>query len=155
MKRMKKEFNTLNANEKKAINAYISGREFMTIAKSTIALEEISGKVYPTIVASIVNKALACELFLKSLYIIKYNKCVNGHDLFNLYSKLGNKIIEKKLPNYNFIAELKKVRNSFVDWRYSYECDNLIVNMKFLTELCSVLEKINRSNISKQYNIDL
>lgn len=64
MSEFEKKFNSLNEIEIKAINAYRSGREFKNISLNPIVYA--NSKFAPVIIASIVNKSLACELFLKS-----------------------------------------------------------------------------------------
>lgn len=79
-----------------------------------------------------VNGALACELYMKSML----EERTRGHDLLELFRKLslfeqtiirGKTIInmmnfiEKNYGEKDFYADLKMMRNGYVDWRYYYE----------------------------------
>lgn len=147
-------FNNLDDIDKKSINAYRSAREFKNMA--TQPLVYINGRYYPTIIASIVNGVFSCELFLKSIIILNDKKIPKGHSLKNL---LGNTNIllevKNRLFEYRFEEELKKIDSAFVEWRYCYEKDTLILNSKFLNDFCNVLEEITRNKILNIYHLNM
>ena len=157
MKNFEENFNKLNLNSKNAVNAYRSGRQFMVTGINTFFPGiRINNRLYPTIISSIVNEIFACELFLKSMLMIKNgNNTTKKHKLLDLYDSLDNEDIEKYLLKYEFRKELEKISNSFVMWRYCYEYDSIIINSEFVFDFCSTLEKINREKIFEEYNLDM
>lgn len=108
-------------------------------------------------VPSIVNSVLACEIFLKALLVKQnYEDFKNKHDLWNLWKKIKvyykNKCndIEKACINFYyptgrnvdneiFVRKMKSIRNSFVQWRYVYEYDELSLDRNFIIFLRDVL----------------
>lgn len=157
MKDFKEKYNALDNVSKSAINAYRSGRQFMVTGINTAGIGiMINKRLYPTIIASIVNEVFACELFFKSMIIIKTGKKkIEGHKLFELFNLLDNKKIEDKLLDYNFIEELQKISNAFVDWRYCYEYNTMTINRGFVFDLCKVLEIESKILILKEYNLNM
>lgn len=150
-----REYNKLNFISKRAINAYRSGRQFMVTGINT-SFGVTLDRLYPTIISSLVNEIFACELFLKSLYMIKHQKEMNKiHKLFDLYEAIEDNEIKNKMTNYDFIDELKKINSSFITWRYCYEYNSLIINRKFVFDFCKILEEKNREVIFEKYNIDM
>lgn len=149
-------FNSLNRNSKKAINAYRNGRQFMVTGNAGRLGIMINERLYPTIIASIVNEVFACELFLKSMIMIKFGKeAGKKHKLLELYEQLDDKEIKECLPQYNFDDELQKINDAFTVCRYSYEYESLQVYMGFIFDLCDVLEKNNKKRILKAYKLDM
>ena len=97
-------FNNLNEIDKKCINAYRSAREFKNIGTQPVVIN--NNRMYPVIIASIVNNALACELFLKSIiimntrYTYERNEMIMNNGFLNgictVLEEIGrNKILEK------------------------------------------------------------
>ncbi len=147
-------FNNLSSIDKKAINAYRSGREFKSL--SAYPIVNIDNRMYPTIIASICNKVFACELFLKSIIIINKKSLQKGHKISNLIRESGIKeILEKEFIKYNLENEITKIDDAFQVWRYSYEYDQLTINNGFLNDLCQLLEKICRQKIQEIYNLNM
>lgn len=148
-------FSKLDSNSKNAINAYRSGRQFMVTGINTSRVVMLD-RLYPTIISSIVNEIFACELFFKSMLMIKTNtKAIKEHKLLELYNLLGNEAIKNSMSKYNFINELEKISDSFIIWRYCYEYGSLTINRGFVFDLCSTLEKLNKKIILSKYNLDM
>lgn len=116
-------------------------------------------KDFSLIIPAMVNGALACELFLKSLFTSK----VHGHKLDELLSKLEkedkniyNLIVSRCIITLNassnnkkydytaFITELNIISNLFVEIRYFYEPtqQSKFYNIDFVGVLVVVLENI-------------
>ena len=158
MDNFEQKYNNLNDVSKMAINAYRSGRQFMmTGIQTSGAGIVIHNRLYPTIIASVVNEVFACELFLKSMIMIKTGeKSIKKHELLELYDLLDIETIEKSLlKKYDFKEELQKISDSFVTWRYCYECDTIVINRGFVFELCNDLEKENKKIILNEYSLDM
>ncbi|HML35945.1 MAG TPA: hypothetical protein PKA19_00765 [Bacillota bacterium] len=91
----------------------------------------------------IVNAAFACEIYLKVLNQIA-GKEMKGHHLDVLYDALPRDEQDKirkelKLITSVFNEKLKKISNSFVDWRYIFETPELEIDLQFLTDFMEVL----------------
>lgn len=157
MNNLEQEYNKLNDVSKMAVNAYRSGRQFMMTGINTSGFGiVIHNRLYPTIIAAVVNEVFACELFLKSMIMIRTGKkSIKKHKLLELYDLLGIEAIEKSLLKYDIREELKKISDSFVTWRYCYEYDTIVINRGFVFELCNVLEKENKKIILNEYNLDM
>lgn len=76
--------------------------------------------------AGFVNLALACELYLKAIYIISYENVIEGHSLYDLFTalpdeaKISIKEIMLDLPYKHFTKEsiedcIKRVANTFIN----------------------------------------
>lgn len=83
----------------------------------------------------VVNAAFAIELYLKAL-AQKHGITLRGHELLKLYKALPNgalseirSVTSQCAANRalgeepNFVAYLKELNNSFVEWRYCYELE--------------------------------
>ena len=147
-------FNRVNEIDKKCINAYRSAREFKNIGTQQLII--IDNRLAPVIIASIVNTVLACELFLKSLIIMDTKKIPKGHSIKKLIIQ-SNILTElkQKLDNYDLDLEINGIDNAFVEWRYTYERDTMIINNGFLNNFCVVLEEISRKKILENYNLNM
>ena len=104
----------------------------------------------------IVNVALACELFLKSL-ISDGNTSVWGHKWSDLFSKLSDKQKEKLLnhPYFkgsdSFDASLKEGDCIFEGWRYYFEHQKqLSVDIIFLDHFAEVLHDLAKEELIPQ-----
>ena len=149
-------YNNLNEIDKKAINAYRSAREFKIAAENNGRIEFFYKNKHTTIKPCIVNYALSCELFFKSMIIIKNNKLVvKTHKLDDLYEILDNSKIKNELSKYDFDIEIKKISDAFIDWRYCYEHNELTIHTGFLIDLCNCLEKNNRLIILEKYGLNM
>ena len=99
------------------------------------------------VVASIVNSAFACEVFIKSLLVFygESIESIKGHELKNLWKRYktidGNnaeqveasvKEIFNSQNNNIFDELLDNISNAFEYWRYIYEKKNGTLNVGFL-----------------------
>ena len=149
-------FNNLNEIDKKCINAYRSAREFKNIGIQQFIINNNNNRIYPVIIASIVNKALACELFLKSIIIMNIKEIPQGHSIKKLIIEANiSDELKYRLNNYNFNVEMEGVDSAFIEWRYTYERNEMIINNEFLTSLCNALEEISRNKILEKYNLNM
>lgn len=147
-------FNNLNEIDKKCINAYRSAREFKNIGTQPVVIT--NNRMYPVIIASIVNNALACELFLKSMIIMNTKEIPKGHSIKKLIIEANiSAELKYKLNNYNFDVEIEGVDRAFIEWRYTYERNEMIINNGFLNSFCNALEEISRNKILKKYNLNM
>ena len=147
-------FNNLNEIDKKCINAYRSAREFKNIGTQLVVIT--NNRMNPVIIASIVNKALACELFLKSIIIMNIKEIPQGHSIKKLIIEANiSDELKYRLNNYNFNVEMEGVDSAFIEWRYTYERNEMIINNEFLTSLCNALEEISRNKILEKYNLNM
>lgn len=151
MSYFEKKYAELDDISKMAINAYRSARQFKSVGDKTFNIFSNP----PTIIAAIVNEIFACELFFKSLIMIKNKNTVRGHLLNELYDLLDESDIKSRLANYNVEEEIEKISNSFQNWRYSYEQDELMINKNFVYDLCKILEIINKEKILNSYGLDM
>lgn len=122
------------------------------VGQAVLKADDFKGKemIAQNIIPSIVLKAFSCELFLKSLVISGDIKKIHKLDeLFDCLSDADKDAIKAAVVNKmngmigqyaesNFIVDLGKVANAFVDWRYFYE-DTRTINIKFLNVLFETL----------------
>lgn len=118
----------------KIINMYIVATQFnnaISDPKSVFPFDhEFAKKIYPYIV----NKAFACEVYLKILILSNDNEIPQNHRIKTLYKLSG---IEQDFKNYiqsidgvndEFINHIdnyiESFSNAFVEWRYIYERDS-------------------------------
>ena len=105
-----------------------------------------NNRMYPVIIASIVNNALACELFLKSIIIMSTKEIPKGHSIRKLIIEANIADgLKYRLNNYNFDIEIEGVDSAFIEWRYTYERNEMIMNNGFLNDLC--IETILQSKV--------
>lgn len=114
-----------------------------------------------SIVPFVVNSAFGIELYLKAL-AQKHGVALRGHELMKLYDALPSAAlveVEAVTPKCaanralgeppDFVAYLKNLNNTFVEWRYSYELESTgevhieptIFVMEVLHEACRLPEK--------------
>ena len=116
----------------------------------------------------IVNKTIACEIYLKLILSennISYMKIkgFNGHNISTLYSLLPlyikkDIISNLQLKHFNDIEEkIKSISNAFINWRYIYENYNLnpSIDFVFLNDLCDCLDEIAQKTIYINYHYDV
>lgn len=182
----------LNANLEKKILMYITARQF----KNAIPIEEMmiipalkNGFAENTILCFgdtvsftargnkiickhfpfLVNKAFACEVYLKFL-LIEYNinisdlKGKEGHNLLKLYKKLPRELQENFLNSmYNkgilsedqLVKELQNISQTFVEWRYIYEKNEHSTNYGFLNYFCNFLDGLCDNILLERYNYNV
>ncbi|WP_456095625.1 hypothetical protein [Peptostreptococcus sp.] len=97
--------------------------------------------------------SFACELFLKFLIGVNQIKNMKSaekvevprkHNLESLYIQLPSEFkdaILKKIPKDRLEEILERNSNSFMDWRYIYECskEEIIFNYDYIKQLIDVL----------------
>lgn len=119
----------------------------------------------------IVNKAFACEVYLKLILIMKninwddLKKNKKGHDLFALYKKTPQELKKEvlfffqdkqKINNQELENKVKNISNAFIDWRYSYEnYETKSTDFVFLDNFCDYLDKHVIELINKMYNYNV
>lgn len=136
--------------------------------KMTVKGNKCISKVFPFVV----NKAFACEVYLKLLliesnYDLKKLKRGEKHNIFKLYEK-NNSNLKEYIENEFLIfgesankeyveKEIKDISNVFIQWRYIYEKLNEenVVNYGFLNMFCELLDKYSQEVIMKNYNYDV
>lgn len=131
-------------------------------------------KIYPFLV----NKAFACEIYLKlileyenenlnELYKIRKIKGSDKHNLLILLNLIRLNIkefivsnITKNIPNYDINVsildeKIKCISNVFNDWRYIYEKKSGSVDFAFLNCFCDFLDFYTKKLIYISYNYDV
>lgn len=131
-------------------------------------------KIYPFLV----NKAFACEIYLKlileyenenlnELYKIKKIKGSDKHNLLILLNLIRLNIkefivsnITKNIPNYDINVsildeKIKCISSVFYDWRYIYEKGSKSVDFVFLNLFCDLLDAYTKNLIYASYNYDV
>lgn len=113
---------------------------------------ETEGWSRPRIIPEIVNRAFACEVFLKSLLVFSDIPFRKEHELKNLWlllpPELQNEVGQELSSRYgfggqdDFEALLKKTSNAFADWRYIYELHALSGFPGFLAAFSDSLREI-------------
>lgn len=135
---------------------------------------KIKMKIYPFLV----NKAFACEIYLKlileyenknlnELYKIRNVKTNDKHNLLILLNLIQLNIkewivsnITKNIPNYDINIlildeKVKCISNVFYDWRYIYEKESKSVDFVFLNLFCDLLDVYTKNLIYASYNYDV
>jgi len=121
----------------------------------------------------IVNKAFACEVYLKLLlthqgFDFKMLKPTERHNLFllykntdtyfkqNFYSYFASTFGEKATVDF-LESEIEQISNVFVKWRYIYEniTEAQSVNSGFLNAFCDYLNELCQNLILEEYNYDV
>lgn len=122
------------------------------VGQAVLKADDFKGKemIAQNIIPSIVLKAFSCELFMKSLVLSGDTKKIHKLDeLFNCLSDTDKCAIKSEVVNKmnetigqyadgDFVVDLGKVANAFVDWRYFYE-DTRTINIDFLNILFDTL----------------
>lgn len=185
-------YKALDDNSKKRIIMYLTARQFKNavsieemiiiptnglpentklclgngLIKLTARGDRIISKHYPFLV----NKAFACEVYLKFL-LLEYNinfkdlKGKNGHNLLKLYEKVPLdfkksllKYVSSRgtLNNESLMIKLNSVSEVFTEWRYIYEkFDGISADFIFLDTFCNFLDESCRKEILKKYNYNV
>lgn len=111
------------------------------------------------LVPAIVNRALACEIFLKALLIhqgiMPSGRGNDLHNLLELWKQLPDDIKTKILQasHYNangqsaFEKNLEPIALAFFEWRYIYELKTASLNLQFLDILATALKQISNDII--------
>lgn len=138
-------------------------------AKITFKGDKQITRIFPFIV----NKAFACEVYLKLVLIVDdfdFMKIKRSelHELLKLYENITEKFKEDffrfflinygEKANKEFLEnEIKNISNVFKKWRYIYEQNGKenIVNNGFLNIFCDYLDKYSQKLILDKYNYDV
>lgn len=108
-------------------------------------------------VPQIVNMAFACEVFLKTLILMRGKK-QTGHELKDLWNVLDNEtrqeIVNVLIKETDFTEELirdgvEDISNAFIEWRYSYEVQAISIHIGFLETFSTVLRDFISSKLYK------
>lgn len=101
-------------------------------------------------IPAIVNRAFACEVFLKCLLTLEGKENVKEHNLKNLLEQLSdeeklhieNKLKRSQIPSKDCFgfAYLDKIANAFIKWRYEYESLKMQINTGFLIVLSDIFK---------------
>lgn len=133
--------------------------EAITFLKVAERLEDDEETIFGGIFPFVVNVALSCELFLKSIIMINSNsvsnsvKIIKEHKLTKLFCKLPKddqiKIKDSfsKRMKCDFDELIAEMNDTFVKWRYAYEQGNLKINITGILTLAQVLNDY----ITEQY----
>ncbi len=86
----------------------------------------------------VVNYSFAAELGLKALIRLHTGKAAKGHNLLQLYQALPPEVALKLRKGANvviFEEKIGQIANAFVEWRYAFEKEFLVVSISSLKEL--------------------
>lgn len=187
---MENDLEKLDNKQKEIIEMYITARQFKNAVDITemiiipaarnklqentklnfgniLSMTARGDKMINKILPFIVNKAFACEIFLK--IIILMNDLVipfgsDGHKLDYLYNiaKTNNNLEDEIINNGNLTSEfvdneMEKLSNVFVKWRYIYEKPNEAkqTNYGFLNLMCDRLDSYVIGEIKSNYKYDV
>jgi hypothetical protein len=123
------------------------GRDFMETAVRAYKGYAPSGQPLLTLpIPLVVCYAFASEVNLK-LILLKSGKKVRGHKLKSLYELLPLEIKDEveskvKIGSIVFYKELARISDAFVDWRYIYESDNRSLNLIFIGQFATEIQRI-------------
>lgn len=100
------------------------------------------------ILTQVVLYGLIIEINLKAINLVDTGSFGHHHDHVSLYNNLPL-LRKNEIKNYmspcfqnNFDSYLEKNKNTFIEWRYSYEKTNLSCDYSFLKELSEVTATI-------------
>lgn len=104
----------------------------------------------------IVNLALACEIYLKTLLVFRDAKIGKKHKLNELFDSLPesdkNIIDRETFRRYPFPSPFRQRKidveaNAFVQWRYSYEKYRISCDVGYLEALAKTLQEYSCKTI--------
>ena len=104
-----------------------------------------TGQQLPTVVIpSVVCYAFAAEVNLKVI-LLAHGKKARGHDLAALYTLLPTPIKDEirkfvSVEDAEFVKQLARISNAFVDWRYVYEAKGRSLNVIFLGRFAAAVQ---------------
>ena len=121
--------------------------EARTFLKLSEQLENDEETLLSGIFPFVVNSALACELFLKTIIMINSTppQIVKAHELttlFNLLSaddQINIKELFSQRMKHDFDSLIEEMSNTFVKWRYAYEQETIKINITGILTLAQVL----------------
>ncbi|MCM0611352.1 hypothetical protein KFJ24_02540 [Marinobacter sediminum] len=97
-------------------------------------------------VPGIVCGVFSIEIGFKSLLMVK-GDAAQGHNLLKLFEKLDSSIQDEiiqgvGLDRASFMNELSEMADSFTQWRYVYEHEEVQINLGFLDQLAKTTQNI-------------
>ncbi len=133
--------------------------KFADIFSATARGDELINKMFPFIV----NKAFACEVYLKILLEIENIKIPTQHNLYSLFQLVdtNSKILSIMTKDVgiqeSILNKIKDISNVFVEWRYIYEYANQkkTVEYSFLNSFTDWLDAYTSKKIYETYNYDV
>lgn len=106
------------------------------------------------IIPSTVNRALACELYLKALCASQSGSWKKGHRLLDLYESLPKQIqeeiynaFEKSITPCLFKCKLKSISDAFLEVRYLHEYNKVSMELKFFESFSIYVKKIAHAHV--------
>lgn len=104
------------------------------------------------LIPTVVNGALACELFLKALIMVQHNIAApqRGHKLNDLFALLDDSTQQKIQSKSNIVlwdTFIADASNAFVDWRYSHEKEALSISVLDLLRFAHALHGVSEESI--------
>ena len=154
---MKKENKELCENMFAVANSYKTSAELLNVANELITdlarRQNIMVNGRPlefgsVILSRLLLYSLNVEILLKALYLIEFDDVIKTHEWTEIFDHLPKarqqEIIEKMNPVFqtNFHDLLNENKNTFVEWRYSYENSKLKSDFSFVQNLTNVLAEI-------------
>lgn len=128
-------------------NIGICFKEARTFLKVSEQLENDEEAMWGGIFPYVVNSALACELFLKTIIMINSTptQIVRAHELTTLFSLLPTedqtniKELFSRRMKHDFDTLIGEMSSTFVKWRYAYEQGTIEINITGILTLAQVL----------------
>ena len=121
--------------------------EARTFLKVSEQLENDEETLFGGIFPYVVNSALACELFLKTIIMINSTprQIVREHELTTLFKLLPTedqtniKELFSRRMKHDFDSLIEEMSSTFVKWRYAYEQETIKINITGILTLAQVL----------------
>ena len=128
-------------------NIGMSFEEALTFIKVSEQLENDEETLFGGIFPYVVNSALACELFLKTIIMINSTprQIVREHELTTLFNSLPTedqtniKELFSRRMKHDFDSLIEEMSSTFVKWRYAYEQETIKINITGILTLAQVL----------------
>ena len=119
---------------------------FLVAAERCLTERQCVDGLLPIVfVPGIVCTVLSVELAFKAMIIQSGQSVSKKHNLSELFQKLGpwqqNEIVRVvALDRETFVAELAKMSEAFVEWRYAYEYPEVQINLGFMDQLAKAAQ---------------
>lgn len=143
---------------------YIVARQFKNVIECKEFIPTSKNNLRSKTFPFIVNKAFACEIYLKLILKAQKDKEEKDeHNLNNLAKEIAIDIEFKKylllnrlqLSDQEFEEYLNNISNAFIIWRYIYEKKNIKIMIGFLNSFCNFLDEYCKKLIKDNCNIDI
>lgn len=148
---------------KKIKSMYITARQFKNVVESNELVPTPKNNFRNKIFPFVVNKSLACEIYLKLILMVTKKKRVKIHNLEelskrthidvefkNYLSSNKSELTEQQVEEY-----LINISNAFEDWKYIYEKKDIKVMHGFLNMYCDFLDEYCKKLMKNLFNIDV